>query len=93
MNAEPSAKTGITVLAGAAVTIIVWIITAVAGIEVPAEIAAAATTLVSGAIAMLVPAKSGKYVEIEPKLDSADLIENRADIDPDVFEDATPEVE
>ena len=69
MNAEPSAKTGITVLAGAAVTIIVWIITAVAGIEVPAEIAAAATTLVSGAIAMLVPAKSGTYITTNPDVD------------------------
>ena len=92
MNAEPSAKTGYTVLAGAAVSILVWVVTTVAHIDIPAEIAAAATTLITGAIAILVPAKSGKYVEIEPKLDSADLIENRADIDPDVFEDATQEV-
>lgn len=69
MNAEPSAKTGYTVLGGAAVTIIVWIVTTVTGIEIPAEIAAAATTLVSGAIALLIPAKSGKYVAVAGDLD------------------------
>ena len=63
MNPEPSAKTGYTVLGGAVVTIAAWIITQVAGVEIPAEIAAAATTLVTAAIALLVPAKSGTYVE------------------------------
>ena len=65
MNPEPSAKTGYTVLGGAVVTIAAWIITRVAGVEIPAEIAAAATTLVTAAIALLVPAKSGKYVDLE----------------------------
>ena len=69
MNAEPSAKTGYTVLAGAAVSIIVWIVTTVARVEIPAEIAAAATTLVAGAIAMLVPAKSGTYITTNPDVD------------------------
>lgn len=68
MNPEPSAKTGYTVLGGAVVTIAAWIITQVAGVEIPAEIAAAATTLVTAAIALLVPAKSGTYVE-SPDLD------------------------
>ena len=65
MNPEPSAKTGYTVLGGAVVTIAAWIITQVAGVEIPAEIAAAATTLVTAVIALLVPAKSGKYVDLE----------------------------
>ena len=68
MNPDPSAKTGYTVLGGAVVTIAAWIITQVAGVEIPAEIAAAATTLVTAAIALLVPAKSGTYVE-NPDLD------------------------
>ena len=68
MNPEPSAKTGLTVLGGAVVTIAAWIITQVAGVEIPAEIAAAATTLVTAVIALLVPAKSGTYVE-NPDLD------------------------
>ena len=65
MNPEPSAKTGYTVLGGAVVTIAAWIITQAAGVEIPAEIAAAATTLVTAVIALLVPAKSGKYVDLE----------------------------
>ena len=65
MNTEPSAKTGYTVLGGAVVTIAAWIITQVAGVEIPAEIAAADTTLVTAVIALLVPAKSGKYVDLE----------------------------
>lgn len=81
---EPSAKTGYTVLGGAAVTIIAWIVTTVAGIEIPAEIAAAATTLVAGAIALFVPAKSGKYVG---GLDAADTLDNRHDVDPNEFEE------
>ena len=64
MNPEPSAKTAYTVLGGAVVTIAAWIITQVAGVEIPAEIAAAATTLVTAVIALLVPAKSGKYVNL-----------------------------
>ena len=87
MNAEPSAKTGYTVLGGAAVTIIVWIVTTVTGIEIPAEIAAAATTLVSGAIALLIPAKSGKYVAVNEDLDHADTLVNRHDVDTDEFEE------
>ena len=65
MSAEPSAKTGLTVLGGAVVTILAWILTATAGVEIPAEVAAAATTVVTAAIALLVPAKSGKYVDLE----------------------------
>ena len=68
MNPKPSAKTGYTALGGAVVTITAWVITQVAGIGIPAEIAAAATTLVAAVIALLVPAKSGTYVE-NPDLD------------------------
>lgn len=84
---EPSAKTGYTALAGAAVTIIVWIVTTVSGIEVPAEIAAAATALVASAVALFVPAKSGKYVAVNEDLDNADTLVNRHDVDPNEFEE------
>lgn len=63
MSAEPSAKTGYTVLGGAVVTILAWVLTSTVGVEIPAEVAAAATALVTTAIALLVPATSGKYVE------------------------------
>ncbi|WP_029090096.1 hypothetical protein [Brevibacterium album] len=69
---EPSAKTGYTILGGAVVTILAWILATVAGVEIPAEVAAAATTLVTAAIALLVPAKSGKYVgEIDAGWDNS----------------------
>jgi hypothetical protein len=77
-TAEPSAKTGYTILGGAVVTIIAWILATVAGIEIPAEVSAAATTIVTAAIALLVPAKSGKYVytgPISPDPDPGDAIE------------------
>lgn len=64
MAAEPSAKTGFTVLGGAVVTILAWILTTTVGVEIPAEVSAAATTVVTAAIALLVPAKSGKYVDL-----------------------------
>lgn len=64
MSAEPSAKTGYTVLGGAVVTILAWILTSTVGVEIPAEVAAAATALVTAAIALLVPAKSGRYVDL-----------------------------
>lgn len=65
MSTGPSAKTGHTVLGGAVVSILVWILTTTVGVEVPAEVAAAAATLVAGAIALLVPATSGKYIDLE----------------------------
>jgi predicted phage tail protein len=78
MTAAPSAKTGYTVLGGAVVTILVWIVTAFSGVEVPAEVAAAAATLVAGAIALLVPAKSGTNVDYAPDPDAAYEIEGEA---------------
>lgn len=64
MNTMPSAKTNLTVLSGAVVTIITAIITSIWGVEISPELTAAAVTLVTGLIAYLVPAKSGKYVEL-----------------------------
>ena len=64
MNPVPSAKTNLTVLAGAVVTIITAIITSIWQVEISPELTAAAVTLVTGLIAYLVPAKSGKYVEL-----------------------------
>lgn len=62
MEAKPSAKTGLTVIAGAIVTVLVWIAT-LNSIEVPGEVAAAVTTIIAGVVGYLVPAKSGKYVD------------------------------
>lgn len=64
MNPVPSAKTNLTVLAGAVVTIITAIITTIWRVEISPELTAAAVTLVTGLIAYLMPAKSGKYVEL-----------------------------
>lgn len=65
MEAKPSAKTGLTVTAGAVVTVLVWIAT-LNGIEVPPGVAAAVTTIIAGVVGYLVPAKSGKYVDRTP---------------------------
>lgn len=65
MSAEPSAKTGYTVLGGAVVTILAWVLTSTVGVEIPAEVAAAATALATTAIALVVPATSGKYIDLE----------------------------
>lgn len=64
MNPVPSAKTNLTVLAGAAVTVITAVITAIWQVEISPEMTAAAVTLVTGLIAYLVPAKSGRYVDL-----------------------------
>ena len=65
MNPVPSAKTNLTVLAGAIVTIITAIITSIWQVEISPELTAAAVTLVTGLIAYLVPAKSGKYIDLD----------------------------
>ncbi|MGO2378095.1 hypothetical protein [Brevibacterium aurantiacum] len=64
METKPSAKTGITVLAGAIVTVLVWIAT-LSHVEVPGEVAAAVTTIIAGIVGYLVPARSGKHVELD----------------------------
>ena len=64
MNPVPSAKTNLTVLAGAVVTITTAIITSIWQVEISPELTAAAVTLVTGLIAYLVPAKSGRYVDL-----------------------------
>lgn len=64
MDAKPSTKTGLTVVAGAVVTVLVWIAT-LNDIDVPGEVAAAVTTIIAGGIGYLLPAKSGKYVEVD----------------------------
>ena len=62
MDAKPSTKTGLTVVAGAVVTVLVWIAT-LNNIDVPGEVAAAVTTIIAGGIGYFLPAKSGRYVE------------------------------
>lgn len=71
MSTKPSAKTGLTVVAGAVVTVLVWIAT-LNNLEVPSEVAAAVTTIIAGVIAYFVPAKSGKYVDATPVPDDYD---------------------
>lgn len=61
MDAKPSAKTGLTVIAGAVVTVLVWIAT-LNNLEVPPEVAAAVTTIIAGVVGYFVPAKTGKHV-------------------------------
>lgn len=61
MDAKPSTKTGLTVIAGAVVTVLVWIAT-LNHLEVPPQVAAAITTIIAGGIGYFLPAKSGKYV-------------------------------
>ena len=87
MHAQPSAKTGYTAGGGAAATVLIYILGTL-GIELPPEVAAAAVVLVTGIIAWLVPAKSGKYVYTEPVVPESELIEGASDdLDPnDVIE-------
>lgn len=96
MTAKPSAKTGFTGLAGVAsgaglAPLIVWI-AAQLGIEMPTEVAVIVGGLIAAAaslaVAWLVPAKSGKYVVAADPVDEADLLINRDDIDPEIFEEA-----
>lgn len=63
--AEPSAKTGYTVLAGAVVTILFSIITTTTGFVPDPELVGASVVLATALIGLLVPAKSGKYVDLE----------------------------
>ncbi|QDH85616.1 holin [Brevibacterium phage 4C] len=62
MDTKPSKKTSLEVLAGALVTVLVWV-AAENGLNIPEYIGAAVVTLIVGAFAYFVPAKSGKYVE------------------------------
>ena len=64
MQLAPSSKTNTTVFSGAIVTVAAWAVNGLIGVEVPGEVWAAITTIVMGLIAYLVPAKSGKYVEL-----------------------------
>lgn len=64
MDAKPSAKTGLTVVAGAVVTVLAWV-AALNNIDIPGEVAAAITTIISGVVAYFVPAKSGKFVDAD----------------------------
>lgn len=56
-----SGKTGTTTAAGAAVTVLVWVLS-LAGIDMPAEVAAALVVLVMGISAWAIPIREkGKY--------------------------------
>lgn len=56
-----SGKTAGTTAAGAAVTVIVWVLS-LAGIDMPAEVAAALVVLVTGLAAWAIPVRQkGKY--------------------------------
>ncbi|MBM6588761.1 hypothetical protein [Brevibacterium sp. RIT 803] len=62
MDTKPSKKTSLEVLAGALVTVLIWV-AAENGLKIPEYIGAAVVTLTVGALAYFVPAKSGKYVK------------------------------
>lgn len=72
MDAKPSSKTTTTAVAGAIVTILVWV-AAEYGIEVPGPVAAAVSTLIATAIAYFMVAKSGKYVILPEERDGEGL--------------------
>ncbi|TSI11980.1 hypothetical protein [Brevibacterium aurantiacum] len=65
MDTKPSKKTDLQVIAGALVTVGIWI-AAKNGLEIPEYIGAAVVTILVGALAYFVPAKSGKYVDSSP---------------------------
>lgn len=87
MNPVPSAKTNLTVLAGAIVTIITAIITSIWHVEISPELTAAAVTLVTGLIAYLVPAKSGKYVDLDAAEGYEPVYAVESDDEDDILED------
>lgn len=68
MDAKPSNKTTATAVAGAIVTILVWVV-AEYGIEVPGPVAAAVSTLIATGIGYFMVAKSGKYVVLPEEQD------------------------
>lgn len=56
-----SGKTGATGMAGAAVAVLVWVLS-LAGIDMPEHVAAALVVLVMGACAYFIPARTpGRY--------------------------------
>ena len=75
MDMHISSKTTLTASSGAAATIIIWILQT-GGIDIPAEVAAAIVTIITGIVAYLVPAKSGKYVYTEPVIPESELIDD-----------------
>ena len=82
MQLAPSTKTNTTVFSGAIVTVAAWAVNGLMGIEVPGEVWAAITTIVMGLIAWLVPAKSGKFIELaqdDGYLDAEDVAAAPAD--------------
>lgn len=54
-KATPTRKVGSGAVGGAIATVIIWVITATTGVEIPAEVAAAVTVIVTAGLAYLVP--------------------------------------
>lgn len=54
-TAAPTNKMAVSLLAGAAVTVIVWIISETAGVDFPEPVVGALVTLVSFALGWLIP--------------------------------------
>lgn len=90
---EPSAKTGYTVLAGAVVTIVYSIVTATTGFVPDPELVGASVVLATALIGLLVPAKSGKYVNlgVVDGEDPDDALTGEIADDPEPEEVADPE--
>ncbi len=62
-SAKPVRKVAAGTLAAALTTVLVWLLQAVFAIKIPADVAAALTTVVGFAIAYLTPPGSGETVE------------------------------
>lgn len=56
---KPTRKVGSGLLAGALTSIAVWALDQFAGVQIPAEIAAAITTVLAFAVSWLVPEANG----------------------------------
>ena len=87
MQLAPSAKTNTTVFSGAIVTVAAWAVNGLIGVEVPGEVWAAITTIVMGLIAYLVPAKSGKYIDLDAAEGYEPVYAVESDDEDDILED------
>lgn len=67
-SAIPSEKTWYTAVGGAVVTLGAWGLDEFAHVEIPVAVTGAAVVVVSFIIATLVPAKWGKYVDVDAVL-------------------------
>lgn len=87
MNPKVSAKTGITATGstGGAI-IIVWLLS-LFGIEIEEYVAVAIAGLIAGVIGYFVPAKSGKYIDLDAAEGYEPVYAVESDDEDDILED------